>query len=69
MAVTRIHCIVSADASREIARVADSKERILSPRVNLQQQHDLPLLQPAKAQSQGPEAQSGQYAGLCIKSI
>jgi hypothetical protein len=36
MAVTRIHCITSADASRGFARIADGKERILSPRVNLQ---------------------------------
>jgi hypothetical protein len=36
------------------ARIADGKERILSPCVNFQQQHDLPLLRPAKAQSQGP---------------
>jgi hypothetical protein len=36
MAVTRIHCIASAEISRGFARIADGKERILSPRVNLQ---------------------------------
>jgi hypothetical protein len=51
MAVTRIHCSASADISRGFARIADGKERILSPCVNLQQQHDLPLLRHAKAQS------------------
>jgi hypothetical protein len=51
MAVTRIHCIASADIGRRFARIADGKERILSPRVNLQQRYDLPLLRPAKAQS------------------
>jgi hypothetical protein len=51
MAVTRIHCIASADTSRGFARIADGNERILSPSVNLQLQHDLPLWRPAKAQS------------------
>jgi hypothetical protein len=51
MAVARIHCIVSADVSREFARIADGKERILSSSVNLQQRHDLPLLRHTKAQS------------------
>jgi hypothetical protein len=31
MAVTRIHCIVSADIDRGVARIAGGKERILSP--------------------------------------
>jgi hypothetical protein len=51
MAVTRIHCIASADIGRGFARVTDGKDRILSPSVNLQQRHDLLLLRPAKAQS------------------
>jgi hypothetical protein len=51
MAVIRIHCIASANISRGFARNAGGKERIVSPRVNLQQRHDLPLLRPAKAQS------------------
>jgi hypothetical protein len=51
MTITRIHCIASADIGRRFARIADGKERILSPRINLQRQHDLPLLRLAKAQS------------------
>jgi hypothetical protein len=51
MAVTRIHCIASAEIGRGFARIADGKERKLYPCVNLRQRHDLPLLRPAKAQS------------------
>jgi hypothetical protein len=51
MAVTRIPCIDSADIDRGVARIAGGKERILSPRMNLQQRHDLPLLRHTKAQS------------------
>jgi hypothetical protein len=36
MAVIRIHCIASADISRGFARIADGKERIFSPSMNLQ---------------------------------
>jgi hypothetical protein len=34
MTITRIHCIASADIGRRFARIADGKERILSPRMN-----------------------------------
>jgi uncharacterized membrane protein len=34
MAVIWIHCIASADISRGFARIADGKDRILSPGVN-----------------------------------
>jgi hypothetical protein len=70
MAVIRIHCIASADISRGFARTADGKDRILfSRREPLNSGMIYRFCGPQKRNLKALLAQSGGYAGLCIKSI
>jgi hypothetical protein len=69
MAVTRIHCIVSAVVSRGFARIADGKERIFSLCEPLTGTMIYRFCGRQKRNLMAPQAQSGRYAGLCIKSI
>ena len=70
MTITRIHCIAGADIGRSFARIADGKERILSPRMNpLNSDMIYRFCGLQKRNLVAPQAQSGRYAGLRIKSI
>jgi hypothetical protein len=70
MTITRIHCIVSADIGRRFARIADGKERILSPpHEPFNSNMIYRFCGRQKRNLTATQAQSGRYAGPCIKSI